>query len=271
VFTAHNIQYETADRARSLICGGSGAMRLPVKTAGMPEIADNLENGVWKRLWGKPKYTLKTEPRRRRKPALPHRGVLFACFGSNARRRGNSEGRSVVMDAGNTADADNRRSRKGKAVAVSMVAGLLIGAVVTGVAGWTTMPRMMIVTEQSRLGFDETISALGKAITDQGWISPGTTDMQASLAKHGQEFPHRVKIIKLCQPQYASDILTTDRHVACLMPCSIAVWEDDDGKVYISKMNTGLMGKMFGGNIAEVMGDKVARDEAVILGHVVDN
>lgn len=174
------------------------------------------------------------------------------------------------MDATNAAQADNGHSRKGKAIAASMVVGFLAGVVITGVVGWTAMPGMMIVTEQSRLGFDETVSALGKAITDRGWISPGTTDMQASLAKHGQEFPHRVKIIKLCHPQYASDILTSDRHVACLMPCSIAVWEADDGKVYISKMNTGLVGKMFGGNIARVMGNKVARDEAAILATVVD-
>ena len=131
------------------------------------------------------------------------------------------------------------------------------------------MPGMTIVTEQSHLGFDETISALGKAITDQEWISRCTTDMQASLEKHGQEFPHRVKIIELCQPQYAADILATDRYVACLMPCSTAVREVDDGKVYISKMNTGLTGRMFGGNIAEVMGNKVSRDEAAILAPVL--
>ena len=174
------------------------------------------------------------------------------------------------MDVGNTADADNERARNGKAIGISMVAGLLAGVVVTGIVGWTAMPGLMIVTEQSRLGFDETVSALGEAISDRGWISPGTTDMQASLNKHGQEFPHRVKIIKLCHPQYAADVLTTDRHVACLMPCSIAVWEADDGKVYISKMNTGLVGKMFGGNIARVMGNKVGRDEAAILATVVD-
>jgi uncharacterized protein (DUF302 family) len=173
------------------------------------------------------------------------------------------------MDAGNTANAGDGHSQKGKAMAISLVVGLLVGVVVAGVVGWKTMPGMMIVTKQSQLGFVETVATLDKAITDRGWISPGTTDMQESLTKHGQEFPHRVKIIKLCHPEYASEILTTDRHVSCLMPCSIAVWEDDDGKVHVSKMNTGLMGKMFGGNIARIMGDKVARDEAAILATVL--
>jgi len=175
------------------------------------------------------------------------------------------------MDVGSTAKVDRGRSRKGKAVAIATVAGLLAGVVVTSIIGWTAMPEMMIVTEQSRLGFDETVSALVQAIGGQGWISPGTTDMQASLAKHGQEFPHRVKIITLCHPQYAADVLSTDRYVACLMPCSFAVWESDHGTVYVSKMNTGLIARMFGGNIAEVMGQKVARDEEAILAAVLNN
>jgi hypothetical protein len=42
-----------------------------------------------------------------------------------------------------------------------------------------------------------------------------------------------------------------------------------DGKVYIIGMNTGLMGKMFGGTITRVMGGKVSADEKAILGQVV--
>ena len=71
----------------------------------------------------------------------------------------------VVVYAGNTADADKGRSRKGKTVAVSMVIGLLIGVVVTGAVGWTAMPGMMILTEQNQLGFYETVLALGDEAT----------------------------------------------------------------------------------------------------------
>jgi uncharacterized protein (DUF302 family) len=53
------------------------------------------------------------------------------------------------------------------------------------------------------------------------------------------------------------------------MPCTLAVWEGDDGKVYLSKMNMSLMAKMFGGNIAKVMGGNVAQDEHAILSDIV--
>ena len=42
-----------------------------------------------------------------------------------------------------------------------------------------------------------------------------------------------------------------------------------DGKVYITGMNTALMGKMFGGTIARLMGGKVSADEKIILGQVI--
>jgi uncharacterized protein (DUF302 family) len=69
----------------------------------------------------------------------------------------------------------------------------------------------------------------------------------------------------MCQPNYAKQVVESNRDLSCMMPCAVAVWEGDDGTVYISKMNTGLMGKMFGGTVAEVMGNKVSADENQLL------
>ena len=149
------------------------------------------------------------------------------------------------------------------------LAGLLVGVGVTAALVLTTMPGMMIVTRQSRHGFDETVAAIEQAVRTRGWILSGTSDMNASMAKHRVDFQPRVKLIKLCKPEYAKSVLTTDRYLACLMPCSIAVWESDDGRVHVSKMNTGLMGRLFGGNVAKVMGTAVARDEQQMLAQIV--
>jgi len=43
--------------------------------------------------------------------------------------------------------------------------------------------------------------------------------------------------------------------VSTMMPLGIGVYETKDGSVYMSEMNIGLMGMMFGGTIADVMGD----------------
>ena len=152
-------------------------------------------------------------------------------------------------------------------------AGVVVGVVLCAVIVWAVMPSMMIVTKECTLGFDETIGALEKRIPEHGWVLSGgkAMDMNASLAEHGAAFKPRVKLIKLCKAEYAQSVLTTDRHVSCLMPCTMAVWEGDDGKTYLSEMNMGLMARLFGGNIQRIMGGKVAREEAQILAGLLKN
>ena len=156
-----------------------------------------------------------------------------------------------------------------KTVWVATVIGGLIGAALCGMILFTVLPSQMIVTRESRLGFDETIAAMEESIPAHGWVLSTVMDMNKSMAKHGVEFGPRVKLVKLCKPEYAKSVLTSDRHVATMMPCTFAVWEDDDGRVQVSKMNLALMAKMFRGNIATVMGERVVEDEKAILAGIV--
>ena len=62
--------------------------------------------------------------------------------------------------------------------------------------------------------------------------------------------------MNICNPRYASKILANDadRGVTAFMPLALGVYEDKQGQVYVSQLNVGLMGMMFGGTIAQVMG-----------------
>ena len=152
-----------------------------------------------------------------------------------------------------------------KIVLVSTAVGLAVGATVTASAILLVMPSMMITTAECSLGFDETVSALEKSIVENGWVVSTITDMNKSMAKHGVEFSPRVKLIKLCHPEYAKSVLETDRHISTMMPCTFSVWEDNNGKVHLSKMNMGMIAKLFGGNVARVMGGSVAKEEEMML------
>lgn len=160
---------------------------------------------------------------------------------------------------------DSRRCRRTVPAVLGFVAGLIVAAV----AVYVMMPRMMIVTAKSRYGLDETVSRLQESIERNGWVVSGVSDMNASLAKHGHTFEPGVKVVRLCKAEYAVRVLQGDRHLSSIMPCAISVWEGDDGQVYLSKMNTGLMGRMFGGTVAEVMGSHVGPEEARILSEIV--
>ena len=93
--------------------------------------------------------------------------------------------------------------------------------------------------------------------------------MNKSMGELGLEHDRPIRIVELCRADYAHDVLAANPEVSTLMPCAFGVYKGSDGKVYISGMNTGLMGTMFGGRIAEVMGTKVARDEKKILETVI--
>ena len=170
----------------------------------------------------------------------------------------------------NVKNKNDLTGMKPKRKPISFILVFLVGMLVSALIFIWLMPKLMIVTKDSRFGFDETVAAVEKAIPAHGWASPGTMDMNRALAKNGVEFFPKVKLISLCQAEHAKNVLTTDRYISSIMPCTIAIWEDDDKSVKISKMNMGLMAKMFGGNVGKVMGGDVAKDEAAIIADIIE-
>ena len=158
-----------------------------------------------------------------------------------------------------------------KIVILSIMIGLVVGAIISSAAIFLTMSTRMFVTAESRLDFDQTVSALEKSIEDNGCVVSSVMDMNKSMSKHNVEFAPRVKLIKLRKPEYAKSVLQTDRYISTMMPCTFSVWEDDDGKVYLSKMNLSVMAKLFGGNVARVMGKDVVNDEHKMLSGIIQN
>jgi uncharacterized protein (DUF302 family) len=157
-----------------------------------------------------------------------------------------------------------------KKAMIGGIGGLVLGVLLTLAAIRIAMPAMMITTYESRLGVLETVTQLEERIVANGWSHAGTLNMNEKLSKAGVELDRDVRIVQLCKQEYAGELLDTDPFVSSLMPCAIGVWQGEDGKVHVSKMNTGLMGKVFGGKIAEVMGGLVAADERAILAGLVD-
>jgi len=155
----------------------------------------------------------------------------------------------------------------------SIIFGTTIGFLLMGIIVWIAMPPMMINVHKSQYGFDETVAAVEKAVTaQQGWKVSKVFDIQKNIIDAGHQDMTRVKIVSLCNPHYANRILSDDKDkvVTTMMPLGIGVYETKDGSIYMSEMNVGLMGMMFGGTIAEVMGD-ASTDIAKMIAAVSEN
>ncbi len=153
-----------------------------------------------------------------------------------------------------------------------LLVGILVGALAIMILVWKLMPGMMITVHESKFNsVRETCEQLQQAIQKNDWHSPAVRNMNKTVAKHGYHLDKEVCVVELCKAPYAQKVLTTNPEVSTLMPCAWGVYKHDDGRVLISGMNTGLMGKMFGGVIADVMGEKVGSDEKLILQQVTRN
>lgn len=140
------------------------------------------------------------------------------------------------------------------------VGWILVGMVLMGLIVWFTMPSLMLIKHKSNRSYDETVAVLTEALKKkQDWRVLTINDYQKSTAAFGAM--ERVGSMTICNPRYASTILANDvdRGVTAFMPLGLGVYEDKKGQVFVSQLNVGLLGMMFGGTIADVMG-KAGRD-----------
>jgi uncharacterized protein (DUF302 family) len=144
-----------------------------------------------------------------------------------------------------------------------LIIGTLVGIILALAGVATVMPKLMVKEIQSPLAYEETITHIHNNVTNAGWKVSALMRLDKSLAKEGKSVLPAASF-KICHPDYAETVLKDDdaRFLAVMMPCSIAVYEKTDGKTYISTMNSGLMGRMFGGTAAKVMGGPVAEETA---------
>lgn len=143
--------------------------------------------------------------------------------------------------------------------------GVIIGLIASFLFIYYQSSSMMIWENKSRFGFDETITRLTSQVEKAQWKMPAVHDLQETMKKNGFEV-RRVKVLEICQPKIAQQILSRDaeRIVSSLMPCRIAVYEKADGQVYVSRMNSGLIGKLMKGIVPEVMKEATDGVETIL-------
>ena len=78
-------------------------------------------------------------------------------------------------------------------------------------------------------GFDEVLARLPEALKAEGFGVLTRIDVQDTLKQRlGVDF-RRYQILGACNPSYAHRALGVDLGIGAMLPCSIAVWEEDGG------------------------------------------
>lgn len=109
----------------------------------------------------------------------------------------------------------------------------------------------MIIEKASPLGFDETIAKIKENAKSLGWKVPKKwkKDFQKNLKFVTKQDVGKNLVFSMCEPWEAVKLLKLDKYKKffAMMPCSFAVYEKSDGKVYASFMNIQMMGQMYKG------------------------
>ncbi len=154
---------------------------------------------------------------------------------------------------------------------LKLLGGFVGGILFTAIAGYLMMPSLMFNETVSPFGMEETIARIqhnidgNPELKEKGWSLSGLRNpAKAVQTDGGNVLP--VMMIEACSTKYSAPILKEDtvRFLSILMPCKISVYKKNDGKVYIGTMNAGLMGRMFGPLVGDVMG-QVAQDQKKFL------
>lgn len=86
--------------------------------------------------------------------------------------------------------------------------------------------------------FDDAIERVTDALDQEGFGILSEIDVQEAFAEKLDihDYP-RYRLLGACKPPLAHEVLEVDSDAGALMPCTVAVYETDDGQVRVSMMN----------------------------------
>ncbi|PKQ63404.1 hypothetical protein BZG02_08435 [Labilibaculum filiforme] len=141
-------------------------------------------------------------------------------------------------------------------IIVSILLGFTLGILFTGIALSVSSGEMMIKEFKSPYDFEKSVEVIKTRINaKEGWHVTTIIDQNQEIIDNGGKGIGKYHIIKYCHAGFSERMLNDDRRkkIGNMMPKSFAVYEKADGQVFISTMNGAIMGKIFGGEIENII------------------
>lgn len=147
-------------------------------------------------------------------------------------------------------------------------AGFLWGIAFSFIIGTLFLRHSLIKTYLSDTGFKETVLRLAtKAKSMKGW-KVSSNACSVPQPRDGS----KITVLKLCHGKYGAELMNdpASRKTAAMIPCSMAIYEDGDGSVVVSRMNTSLLGTLLGGDAGKILTYQVAPEQEKMMEAVID-
>ncbi len=113
--------------------------------------------------------------------------------------------------------------------------------------------------------FDQIIADLIDNLKEIGFGVLGILDFKEIFEKKGIEFKKNYKLLEVCNPNAAKNVLDTDPDLGLLLPCTIAVYQKDSQNIISLARPTALLSIVSNDNL-----QKLSKDIEVDLISVID-
>jgi uncharacterized protein (DUF302 family) len=85
--------------------------------------------------------------------------------------------------------------------------------------------------------YDDVLAKVPEVLKAEGFGVLTRIDVKATLKeKIGVDF-RRYTILGACNPKFAHQALTAEIGIGAMLPCPVAVWEEDDGRVTVNAVD----------------------------------
>jgi uncharacterized protein (DUF302 family) len=122
---------------------------------------------------------------------------------------------------------------------------------------------VMFDLRKSKLGFEETINVIKSGAEKRGWKVGAVDDMQTAMREAGAKDAKRMKVIHLCPAGANEKVAKAGGGKTPALPCRATVFDGQDGKLYVVRMNLTNLAKTLPGDLAKAMAEVGAEEEAL--------
>ncbi len=167
-------------------------------------------------------------------------------------------------------NSDLKKSRR-NAVTLAFLLGIVAGAAAMFCAGFLYLRHNLIVSyEFPGLTADDFDDAFENAMpAESGWI--------ASREACSLPMPSNGRVLanwKLCNRTYARALMDDPDHgiiLPAILPCTVTVTDDPhDGHAVLSRLNTSLVGMIYGGDARTILRSQVAPEQEALFSMLAD-
>jgi uncharacterized protein (DUF302 family) len=88
-------------------------------------------------------------------------------------------------------------------------------------------------TVKTQKNIDDVVAEITSKLSEIKFGVLGTLDFKEIFAKKGIDYENEYKLLQVCNPQAAKQALDSDPNIGLLLPCTIAVYENN-GEKFIS-------------------------------------